>query len=162
MSTITIEEDKLEELIEKNVQKHLNLTFDDMEVVRKSPAAAIIRLEDKMENMVTKTEFNKLGEKVSRIEVKIESMVSKTEFREKFSRIEDKIENMVSKTEFNKLGEKVSRIEDKMVTKTEFWEKIAQLEGNISRNNSLVKLLIAVFLSGMGIIGAMFVKMFFL
>jgi hypothetical protein len=37
-----IEDTKLEELIDKAIQKHLKLTIEDMEVVRRSPAASII------------------------------------------------------------------------------------------------------------------------
>ena len=57
----TIDEQKLSELIDQAVQKHLKATFHDMEEVRRSPAAAIIRLEARVEaiekNMVTRAEF---------------------------------------------------------------------------------------------------------
>jgi hypothetical protein len=57
----TIDEQKLGELIDRAVQKHLKATFQDMEEVRRSPAGAIIRVEARLEaiekNMVTRAEF---------------------------------------------------------------------------------------------------------
>ena len=57
----TIDEQKLSDLIDRAVQKHLKATFQDMEEVRRSPAGAIIRLEARLEsiekNMVTRAEF---------------------------------------------------------------------------------------------------------
>jgi 5'-deoxynucleotidase YfbR-like HD superfamily hydrolase len=57
MSTITIEEDQLEEIVSKVLQKHLKSTFQDVDEVRKSPAGAIVRLETKIESLVTRAEF---------------------------------------------------------------------------------------------------------
>lgn len=83
MANITVDEKRLEELIEKVVQKHLKLTFEDMEEVRRPPAAAIVRLETRVEaiekTMATKedvanlrVEVNgqiaKLGERISKLE----------------------------------------------------------------------------------------------
>jgi len=69
-----------------------------MEMIQKSPAAAIIRLEDKIESMVTKTKFR---------------------------------------------------------------EKAAQIESAVTRNTYLLKSLIALYLSGTAIVGAIFAKIFF-
>ena len=99
MSSVPVlEETKLEELIDKAVQKHLQLTIDDMEVVRRSPAASIIRLENKVELMVTKEEFR---------------------------------------------------------------ERIGKIETNITGIKFTLKLLISLYLSILGILGAIFVKLFF-
>jgi hypothetical protein len=99
MSSIPLVEDtRLEELIDKAVQKHLKLTIEDMEVVRRSPAASIIRLEQKVELMVTKDEFR---------------------------------------------------------------EKIGKIEVDVAGVKSTQKLLISLCLSILGIVGAIFVKMFF-
>jgi hypothetical protein len=57
MSTITVNETQLEEVVSKVVQQHLKLTFQDMDEVRKSPAGAIVRLETKMDSLVTSAEF---------------------------------------------------------------------------------------------------------
>jgi hypothetical protein len=65
MATATVDEKKLEDLVERAVQKHLDLTFQDMEKVRQSPAASIIRIEGRLDaieerldrDMVTRTEF---------------------------------------------------------------------------------------------------------
>lgn len=98
MANITVDEKRLEELIEKVVQKHLKLTFEDMEEVRRSPAAAIVRLETRVEaiekTMATKEDIAnlrvdinsqigelggqiaKLGERVSKIEGTYKLMVA--------------------------------------------------------------------------------------
>jgi hypothetical protein len=65
MATATVDEKKLEDLVERAVQKHLDLTFQDMEKVRQSPAASIIRIEGRLDaieerldrDMVTRTEL---------------------------------------------------------------------------------------------------------
>jgi len=57
MSTITVNENELEEVVSKVVQQHLKLTFQDMDEVRKSPAGAIVRLETKMESLATSAEL---------------------------------------------------------------------------------------------------------
>jgi len=66
MATAIVDEKKLEDLVERAVQKHLDLTFQDMEKVRQSPAASIIRIEGRLDaiearldrDMVTRAEFN--------------------------------------------------------------------------------------------------------
>lgn len=106
MSSIPlIEDSKLEEFIDKAVQKHLKLSFEDMEAVRRSPAASIIRLENKVELMVTKEEFR---EKIGKLEV-----------------------------------------------------NIAGIKGDVLGIKFTLKLLISLFLSILGISGAIFVKLFF-
>lgn len=72
MFEITIDEKRLEELIEKTVQKHLKSSLEDMEKVRHSPGGAIVRLEARVEsvekNMATKTDLANLrNELVGRI-----------------------------------------------------------------------------------------------
>jgi hypothetical protein len=57
MSTITVDENQLEEIVSKVVQQHLKLTFQDMDEVRKSPAGAIVRLETKIDSLITRAEF---------------------------------------------------------------------------------------------------------
>lgn len=76
MAKVTIDEERLRELIEESVQKHLKLTFEDMEEVRRSPAAAIVRLETRLDgiekNMATKAELANLrlefGERIAKVE----------------------------------------------------------------------------------------------
>jgi benzoyl-CoA reductase/2-hydroxyglutaryl-CoA dehydratase subunit BcrC/BadD/HgdB len=94
-----------------------------MEVVRRSPAASIIRLEQKVELMVTKDEFR---EELNKLE----------------KRLEDKIE---------KQGERIEKQ----------GERIGGLEGAVTGVKFTQKLLISLYLSILGIVGAMFVKMFF-
>lgn len=129
MSTISLEpleEEKLEEFIDKAVQKHLKLTFEDMEVVRRSPAASIIRLENKIELMVNKDEFTE----------------SNTKLERRLDRLENKVESMV--------------------TKEEFREKIVKIETDVAGVKFTQKLLISLYLSILAILGAIFVKLFFL
>jgi len=65
MTPPDVDEKRLEDLVERAVQKHLDLTFQDMEKVRPSPAAAIIRIEGRLDvietrlerDMVTRAEF---------------------------------------------------------------------------------------------------------
>jgi hypothetical protein len=65
MTTTALDEKKIEELVEKTVQKHFKLTFEDMEEVRRSPGGAIIRVEGRLDaierrldgDMVTRVEF---------------------------------------------------------------------------------------------------------
>lgn len=75
MSTILIADDELEKFIDKAVQERLRLTiFQDMEAFRRSPAAAIVQLEDKIDLMVSRYEFNevvrKLEARISKLEAK--------------------------------------------------------------------------------------------
>ena len=124
MSSIPVIEDtRLEELIDKAVQKHLQLTIDDMEVVRRSPAASIIRLEQKVELMVTKDEF-----------------------KEELNKLEER------------LAERIEKQGDKIVKQG---EKIGNFEGVIVGIKFTQKLLISLYLSILGILGAIFVKLFF-
>lgn len=87
-----------------------------MEVVRRSPAASIIRLEQKVELMATKEEF-----------------------REEIKKLEE-------------------RLGDKIVKQG---ERIGNLEGVIVGIKFTQKLLISLYLSILGIVAAIFVKMFF-
>jgi hypothetical protein len=131
MSSIPLTEDtKLEELIDKAVQRHLKLTIEDMEVVRRSPAASIIRLEQKVELMVTKEEFRE-------------------ELTELEKRLGERIEKQGEKIE--KQGERIEKQ----------GERIGGLEGAVAGIKLTQKLLISLYLSILGIVGAMFVKMFF-
>jgi len=73
MAEIKIDEKRLRELIEESVQKHLKLTIEDMEEVRRSPAAAIVRIETRLDavekylekNVATKTDLANLRSEVS-------------------------------------------------------------------------------------------------
>jgi hypothetical protein len=103
MANITVDETRLEELIEKAVQKHLKLKFEDMEEVRRSPAAAIVRLETRLDDiekvMATKadianlrSEFSDrigtvartLGERIGDVEKTLVERISRLESSNKF------------------------------------------------------------------------------
>ena len=73
MSTITVEENRLEELIDKSVQKHLKSSLEDVDEVRRSPAGAIVRIETRLDaiekniekNVSTKTDLANLKTELS-------------------------------------------------------------------------------------------------
>jgi molecular chaperone GrpE (heat shock protein) len=73
MSTITVDENQLEEIVSKVVQQHLKLTFQDMDEVRKSPAGAIVRLETKIESLTDAVDELRAEIANSRAELKEES-----------------------------------------------------------------------------------------
>ncbi len=91
MAEITIDPKTLEELIDKSVQKHLKLTFEDMEEVRRSPAAAIVRLETRLEameqNVATKADLanlrNELNERIAKVETTLSERIGKLETGQK-------------------------------------------------------------------------------
>jgi len=76
MAEITVEETRLREILDELVQKHLKLTLDNMEEVRRSPAASIVRLETRFDaiakNMATKADLanlrTELNERIGRLE----------------------------------------------------------------------------------------------
>ena len=88
METIALEEKRLEELIEKTVRKHLKVDLQDMDEIRRSPAASIIRIESRLDSietrmtrdMVTRGEFHEaLGQ--SRVELKGEMATNRSELK---------------------------------------------------------------------------------
>lgn len=89
MADIPIDEKRLEELIDKAVQKHLKLTLEDMEEVRRSPAAAIVRLETRVEsiekNMATKADLanlrTELIQRISNVENSLTESIGGLEAR---------------------------------------------------------------------------------
>ncbi|MFQ5627436.1 MAG: hypothetical protein ACE5I1_01650 [bacterium] len=102
MAEIAVEETRLRQILDELVQKHLRLTLDDMEEVRRSPAASIVRLEmrfDALEkNMATKadvanlrSELNEriggvettLGERIGRVETTLGERIAKLETGQK-------------------------------------------------------------------------------
>ncbi len=65
METTPVDDKKVEALVERTVQKHFKLAFENVEEVRKSPAVTLIRIEDRLNalearigrDMVTKAEL---------------------------------------------------------------------------------------------------------
>ncbi len=91
MEAIAVDEKKLEALIEKAVQKHLKVDLQDMEEIRRSPAAAIIRVENRLDSiearlnrdMVTRAEFHEAFGQVNARLTKLEATtVTRTEFKD--------------------------------------------------------------------------------
>jgi len=56
METAQIDEKRLRTLIDEAVQKHMRITIEDIEDVRRSPAGVLVRLENKVEYIEKKTE----------------------------------------------------------------------------------------------------------
>ncbi len=92
MANITVDESRLEELIEKAVEKHLKLKFEDMEEVRRSPAAAIVRLETRLDDiekvMATKADIgnlrSELNDRIGNVEKTLVERISRLESSNKF------------------------------------------------------------------------------
>jgi hypothetical protein len=85
METTLVDDKKVEALVERTVQKHFKLAFENVEEVRKSPAVTLIRLEDRLNSlearierdMVTKAEHASL-----RAELKEEISNTRTELKD--------------------------------------------------------------------------------
>jgi uncharacterized protein involved in exopolysaccharide biosynthesis len=56
METALVDEKKLEELVEKAVKKHIRLTFEDVDEMRRSPAGALIRIESALNALEARIE----------------------------------------------------------------------------------------------------------
>lgn len=175
MSTITVDENQLEEIVSKVVQQHLKLTFQDMDEVRKSPAGAIVRVETKLESLAeaveqlkaeitdnraeSKEESGKLRMDLanSRAETKAEFEKHRAETKAEFekSRAETKTEfeksRAETKTEFEKSQEKLSKLED---AQTNFNARLSKVEGTL-------KLLVALFFATFGIFASLLAKLIF-
>jgi hypothetical protein len=69
METILVNEKKLEELIARSVQKHIDATLENLEELRKLPAMRLILAEDRLNTleqriereMETRSEFANFG-----------------------------------------------------------------------------------------------------
>jgi hypothetical protein len=89
METALVDEKKIEELVEKTVQKHFKLTFENVEEVRKSPAGTLIRIEGRLDSleariardMVTRAEHAatraELKDEVAKIRVELKDEIWK-------------------------------------------------------------------------------------
>jgi hypothetical protein len=144
MEASAVDEKKLEDLIDKAVQKHLKLTFEDVEEVRRSPAGGIIRLETRLDaidarldrDMVTRAEFQETN---GRINARFETMVTRAEFQEangrinaRLGKLEAQIETMVTRAEFQEangqINTRLGKLEAQMVTRVEFKDEIWKLK----------------------------------
>jgi histidinol dehydrogenase len=108
MSTITIDEQKLEEVAEKVIDKKLSLTFQDMEEVRKSLAAATIRLEGKFEKI--EEEIKTIKEDIK--ELKEDSKQFHTETKEDIKQLHSEVNQLRQETK-----EDIKQLRSEMATK---------------------------------------------
>ena len=144
METIAVDEKKLEELVEKVVQKHLDLTFQDMEKVRQSPGAAIIRIENRLDSiearlerdMVTRAEFiQELGS--ARTESKQETASLRAELKQETAslRTELKQETASLRTELKQETASLrTELKEEIATlRTELKEEIATLRTELKQ-----------------------------
>jgi hypothetical protein len=123
MAQITIDQKNLEELIDKSVHKHLKETFEDMEEIRRSPGAAVVRLETRMDviekNMATKADIANL----------------RTELLERIENVHtslgERIENV-----HTSLGERIGNVQ------TSLGERIGKLE---TSQKIILTILISMF-----------------
>lgn len=56
METAQIDEKRLKALVDEAVQKHMRITIEDIEDVRRSPAGVLVRLENQVEYIEKRTE----------------------------------------------------------------------------------------------------------
>lgn len=133
MAEIKIDEERLRELIEESVQKHLKLTIEDMDEVRRSPAAAIVRIETRLDAIEKYLEKN---------------VAPRTELIDLRSRVENIEENMVTKTDLANL-------------RTELGERIGRLGERLGRVETGQKIMFGVFLSMLSAVIAMLIKLVF-
>lgn len=133
MAEIKIDEERLRELIEESVQKHLKLTIEDMDEVRRSPAAAIVRIETRLDAIEKYLEKN---------------VAPRTELIDLRSRVENIEENMATKTDLANL-------------RTELGERIGRLGERLGRVETGQKIMFGVFLSMLSAVIAMLIKLVF-
>jgi len=97
METMLADEKKVEELVDKTVQKHFTLAFENLEEVRKSPVVMLIRLEDRL---------NSLEQRIER------EMATKAEFADARAEMKEDIANIRSE-----LTDEITTLRAKALTK---------------------------------------------
>ncbi|MGQ9631209.1 MAG: hypothetical protein ACUVXI_13010, partial [bacterium] len=127
MADITIDEKKLQELIDQEIEKRLRSRLDDVEILRKSPAGAIIRIEGEIETINAKLdtvatredllEFKNDSEK-SHLEI-ISEMATKADLVALREANERAHAEMATKTDLVALKEANERAHAEMATKTD-------------------------------------------
>ena len=142
MSTITVNENQLEEVVSKVVQQHLKLTFQDMEEVRRSPAGAIVRLETKIESLA-----DAVGE------LKAEIANSRAESKEEYEKLRAEIANFRAETKavFEKTQEKLGKLEEAQI----------DLNARLTKVEGMLKLIVALYFALFGIVASWFAKSVF-
>jgi hypothetical protein len=78
METTIVDEKKLEELVDQVVKKHLKLTFENVEEVRRSPAGTLSRIEGRLDAMEARIE----RDMVTRAEFKAELASTRAELKD--------------------------------------------------------------------------------
>lgn len=171
MSTLTVDESQLEQIVSKVVQQHLKMTFQDVDEVRKSPAETIVRLETKIESLADAVEELRVEIADTRVEskkdiekLKAESPATRAESKEGSgklvvetanSRTELKTEfekyHAETKAEFEKIHARLTRLED---AQNGFAARLTKVE-------RLVKLIAALHFILFGIAASWFAKAVF-
>jgi len=171
MSTLTVDESQLEQIVSKVVQQHLKMTFQDVDEVRKSPAETIVRLETKIESLADAVAELRVEIADTRVEskkdiekLKVESPATRAESKEGSgklgvetanSRAELKAEfekyHAETKAEFEKIHARLTKLED---GQNNFNVLLAKVEG-------LLKLLVALHFALFGIVASWFAKSVF-
>ena len=151
MEASAVEEKRLVELIDQAVQKHLKVNFQDMEEIRRSPAASIIRIESRLDSiealldrdMVTRAEFQEsFGRVNTRLSAVEANMVTRAEFLESMGKInarlstvetalEAALKAMVTRAEFHEamgqVNARLAKLEATTITRVEFKEEMATM-----------------------------------
>ena len=153
METGTIlKTDEFKKLLRQVVQEQMSETYLDMDEIRRSPAASIIRIEEEIksikQNMATKEELRALE---GRVEGKFNKLERKfVEFDGKFEALDGKIDALDSKFE-----SKFEALEGK------FDGKFDGLDGRLRGVESKMSLLIALVIAMFALYGGLIVKLVF-
>ncbi len=155
MATMNVDEKRLKELVKKAVEEHLKLTLEDMEEVRRSPAAAIVRLETRLEgleryiekNMATREEVAMLRGDItdlrSRVENIEENMATKGDLGRLQVENDNLKENMATKGDLGKIQVEIDDIKENMATKADLGKiqvEIDDIKENMATKADLANL----------------------
>ncbi len=164
METGTIlKTDEFKKLLRQVVQEQMSETYLDMDEIRRSPAASIIRIEEEIksikQNMATKEELRALE---GRVEGKFNKLERKfVEFDGKFEALEGKFDG-----KFEALDGKIDALDSKFESKFEALEgkfdgKFDGLDGRLRGVESKMSLLIALVIAMFALYGGLIVKLVF-
>ncbi len=115
METTLVDDKKVEALVERTVQKHFKLAFENVEEVRKSPAVTLIRIEDRLDalearigrDMVTKAELTgtyaalKQDNASLRTELKQDNASLRMELKDEIAKIRAEVKDEIWKVRFS-------------------------------------------------------------
>jgi len=146
---VLIDEQRLQELIEKTVQKQIRLTVEDVDEVRRSPAGTILRLETRVEaiekNMATKADIAILRTEIAEVG---------TELKEDIAQVRSEVAGVRTELKENIAQVRTELKQEIAELRTEMRERFGKLEAS-------QRLMLALMLSMFGAVIATLIKLFF-